>query len=188
MEDLSKAVEVASRPARARQASQIVFDAPDPIVLAWETEENQSKHIECEVNSDTNQPSDEGNYVRQLRIPEVYQKYDSSSLLAPLMRGPIDREPHKVTVHCSQCRKVRKLELNPQYERSIGHLVLGNFVCNKCEPGQRFFVPIDDSLAYTRTAYLYNRHIRKATRERQQLMPERHGHKHMLAQVSLRRG
>ena len=148
---------------QGKQASQITNDAPDPIVLAWEAEENQSEHIECEVNSDTTQSSDEGNYVRQLRRPEVYQKYDSSSLLAPLMRGPIDKEPHKVPVHCSQCRKVRKIELSPQYERSTGHFVVRKFLCNKCETGQPSFVPIDDSLAYTRTAYLYNRNIRKAT-------------------------
>ena len=104
MKDLSTGAEVASRSARARQASQI-NDALDPIVLAWEAEENQSEHIECEVSLDAAQLSDEGNYVRQLCRPEVYQKYDFSSLMAPLMRGPIDKEPQKVLVHCSQCRK-----------------------------------------------------------------------------------
>lgn len=162
MKDLSTGAEMASRSARARQASQIANDALDPIVLAWEAEENQSEHIVCEVSLEAAQLSDEGNYVRQLRRPEVYQKYDSSSLLAPLMRGPIDKEPHKVPVHCSQCRKVRKLELNPQYERSTGYFVVRKFLCNKCETGQPSFVPIDDSLAYTKTAYLYNRNIRKA--------------------------
>ena len=163
MKDLSTGAEVTSRSARARQASQIANDALDPIVLAWEAEENQSEHIECEVSLDAAQSSDEGNYVKQLRRPEVYQKYDSSSLLAPLMRGPIDKEPQKVLVHCSQCRKVRKLEVNPQYERSTGYFVVRKFLCNRCETGQPSFVPIDDSLAYTKTAYLYNRNIRKAT-------------------------
>lgn len=83
MKDLSTGSEVASRSARA---SQITNDALDPIVLAWEAEENQSKHIECEVSLDAAQSSDGGSYVRQLRKPEVYQKYHSNSFLAPLMR------------------------------------------------------------------------------------------------------
>jgi len=63
IKDLSTGAEVASRPARARQASQIANDAPDPIVLAWEAEEKQSEHIECEVSSDAVRASDDGNYV-----------------------------------------------------------------------------------------------------------------------------
>jgi len=165
MKDLSTGAEVASRSARARQASQIANDAPDTIVLAWEAEEKQSEHIECEVSSDAVRSSDDGNYFRQLRRVEVYQYSDSISSLAPLMRGPIGKEPHKVPIHCSRCRKVRNIELSPRYERSTGHFAVRRFICNRCKTCS--FVPIDDSLAYTRTAYLYNRYKRKATRERQ---------------------
>ncbi len=49
MKDLSTGAEVASRPARARQASQIANDAPDPIVLAWEAEEKRSELRCCSI-------------------------------------------------------------------------------------------------------------------------------------------
>lgn len=163
MEDLSTGAEVAFRSARARQASQTTDDAPDLIVQAWEAEDIQSNKIECEVNLDTAQPFNGGCYVKQLRRREVYQKHDANSVLTPLLRGPIEKKPHRVPVHCSRCREVQKMELNPQYERSTGHFVVRGLVCNKCGTGRPSFVPIDRSLAYTTTSNMYSRGKRKRT-------------------------
>ena len=65
MQDLSRGIEVASRPARARQASQIASDTPDLVLSAWEAEENHSAHIGYQVGLDTTQPPGKSNCVRK---------------------------------------------------------------------------------------------------------------------------
>lgn len=67
--------------------------------------------------------NDDG-HIKQYRLQETYENYRSSSVLAPLMRGPLGTDSKIVELICSQCRTVRKKELNPQYERTTGRFIL----------------------------------------------------------------
>lgn len=118
---------------------------------------NDDEYVKHALNDDQ--------YAKQYRLQETYENYDSSSVLAPLMRGSPGTYPKIVDLICSQCRTVRKKELNHQYERTTGRFILRKYRSNKCDTDRRTFVPVNPLMRYTSSTNLNNRRRREAKLE-----------------------
>lgn len=81
------------------------------------------------------------------------------------MRGPLGTDSKIVELICSQCRTVRKKELNLQYERTTGRFILRKYRCNKCDTDRHTSVRFNPLMRYTSSTTLNNRRRQEAKLE-----------------------